>query len=142
MAEIVFRTRRGEQTLDPAVLADDPGATLLDAIRHLGLPLAQSCRGEGVCRSCAVEVLAGADQLAPPGPLELRQLRPRPGQPDDPDAPPQRLACQVPLPASGSTSRVVLAHPAWGRPTRATDPAPAAPPAPSPAPAPGATVDP
>lgn len=134
MAEIRFSTRSGERSLDTSVLADDPEATLLTAVRHVGLPLGQSCRGEGICRSCAVEVTVGADQLAPPGPLEQRQLRPTP------DGPIQRLACQVRLP--GSTSRVVLAHPAWGRPPRVADPGPEQPAAASPAPAPGATVDP
>ncbi|MBK7824352.1 2Fe-2S iron-sulfur cluster binding domain-containing protein [Nannocystis sp.] len=140
MAEIVFRTRRDEITLDTAVLADDPEATLLDAVRRVGLPLGRSCGGEGVCRSCAVEVLNGADQLAAPNALELRQLRPRPGDPElGRSQPAQRLACQVRLPAPGSTSRVVLGHAAWGRPPQATDPSA---PGGSPAPAPGATVDP
>ena len=139
MAELVFSTRRGEQTLDPAVFADDPEATLLDAVRRVGLPLGQSCRGEGICRSCIVEVLAGADQLPPPAALELRQLRP---DTHDPAAPPQRLACQVRVPAPGSTSRLVLAHPAWGRPPHGGNSGPDAPASGSPAPVPGATVAP
>lgn len=136
----MFRTRRDEITLDTAVFTDDPGATLLDAVRRVGLPLGRSCGGEGVCRSCAVEVLIGADQLAAPGALELRQLRARPGDPEPHHSQAaQRLACQVALPGPGSTSRVVLGHAAWGRP-----PEPAAPGTSggSPAPAPGATVDP
>lgn len=134
----MFRTRRDEITLDTAILADDPEATLLDAVRRVGLPLGRSCGGEGVCRSCAVEVLIGADQLAAPGALELRQLRPRPDELAC-SQPAQRLACQVRLPAPGSTSRVVLGHAAWGRPPQAAAPGS---PGGSPAPAPGATVDP
>ncbi len=131
----MFSTRRGEQTLDPATFT---GTTLLDAVRHAGLPLGQSCRGEGICRSCAIEILAGAEQLAPPSALELRQLRPRPGEPDDPHAPTQRLACQAPIPAPTTTVRLLLAHPAWGRPLQG----PGEPSDGSPAPAPDATVAP
>lgn len=135
MVEILFRTRRGEQTLDLASFPAEPGATLLDAVRHAGLPLGQSCRGEGICRSCAIEILTGADQLAPPGALELRQLR-RP--PEAPHTPVQRLACQTLLPAPNTTGQLLLAHPAWGRPLQG----PGEPSGGSPAPAPDATVDP
>ncbi len=140
VAEIVLETRRGEITLSVADVQasrepSESPATLLDAVRRAGLPLGQSCRGEGVCRSCTVEVLAGADALVPPGPLELRQLRARPDEPLD-----RRLACQVPLPAA-CAARVVLAHPSWGRPPRPADPATGAADG-SPAPVPGATVDP
>jgi len=109
VAEIVFETRGARLRL---VLADLPApdqTTLLDAVRHVGLPLGQSCRGEGVCRSCAVEILAGGDRLTAPSPLERRF-----GFVDD-----RRLACQVRLTAADTAALVVVGHPSWGRPTAA-----------------------
>lgn len=118
MAEIVFETRSARLTLPLAELAAPEQATLLDAVRHVGLPLGQSCRGEGVCRSCAVEILAGGDGLTAPSPLEHRF-----GFVDA-----RRLACQVRLLAADAASRVVVGHPAWGRPPAAQpeSPGPAA----------------
>ncbi len=111
MAEIVFETRSARLTLPLAELAarglSPEQATLLEAVRHVGLPLGQSCRGEGVCRSCAVEILAGRDGLTAPSPLERRF-----GFTDE-----KRLACQVRLTAADAALRVVVGHPAWGRPT-------------------------
>ena len=125
----MFETRSGTIILPVTELADPNAATVLDAVRHVGLPLGQSCRGEGVCRSCAVEILAGADGLGAPTPLERRF-----GFVDA-----RRLACQARLPAPGAACSVAVANPAWGRPATAT-----APPIPggSPGSAAGATVDP
>lgn len=124
MAEIVFETRSARITLPLVELTAPDAATLLDAVRHVGLPLGQSCRGEGVCRSCAVEILASDDGLTAPSPLERRF-----GFVDA-----RRLACQVRLPAADAAVRMVIAHPAWGRLA-------AAPPGPT-GPAPDASVDP
>lgn len=133
VAEIVFQTRRGALGLPVAELCAPAEATLLDAVRHVGLPLGQSCRGEGVCRSCAVDVLAGADRLGPPSPLERRFGF----------AGERRLACQARLPAPASAARVVVGHPSWGREPRATsEPDTPADSAGPPGPAAGATVDP
>jgi len=135
VAEIVFETRRGLITLPVTELCAPAEATLLDAVRHAGLPLGQSCRGEGVCRSCAVDLIAGDEALSPRTPIELRERRGAPASP-----PGVRLACQARLPAPGAVARVVVGHLAWGRqPGLATEPGPASG---SPAPAPGASVDP
>jgi ferredoxin len=133
VAEIVFQTRRGALSLPVAELCAPDEATLLDAVRHVGLPLGQSCRGEGVCRSCAVDVLAGDDQLGAASPLERRFGH----------AGARRLACQARLPAPASAARVVVGHPSWGRPPQASSEpdAPAGSAGPT-GPAAGATVDP
>jgi len=110
VAEIVFETRSARITLPLAELSAPDAATLLDAVRHVGLPLGQSCRGEGVCRSCALEILAGDELLPAPAPLERRF-----GFVDA-----RRLACQVRLPAADTALRVVVGHPAWGRPAAAS----------------------
>ena len=113
MAEIVFETRSARLTLPLAELTarglSPEQLTLLDAVRHVGLPLGQSCRGEGVCRSCAVEILAGHDALTAPSPLEHRF-----GFINE-----RRLACQVRQNATDAALAVVVGHPAWGRPTAA-----------------------
>jgi uncharacterized 2Fe-2S/4Fe-4S cluster protein (DUF4445 family) len=36
-----------------------PGATLLDATRRAGLPVARACGGAGLCSRCCVRVLSG-----------------------------------------------------------------------------------
>lgn len=119
MAEIHFATASGRIRLPVAELtaklpADQADVTLLDAVRHVGLPLGQSCRGEGVCRSCAVDIDAGAGHLGPESPLERRF-----GFHDT-----RRLACQAHLPrAAGSI--VLVSHRAWGRPPAADPAAPA-----------------
>ena len=138
VAEIVFETRRGPITLPVAELCAPAEATLLDAVRHAGLPLGQSCRGEGVCRSCTVDLITGGDELGPRTAIELRERRGAPASP-----PGVRLACQARLPAPGAVARVVVGHPAWGRgPSLATEPGDHGPPDGSPGPAPGASVDP
>lgn len=105
----MFETRSARLTLPLAELSTPDAATLLDAVRHVGLPLGQSCRGEGVCRSCAVEILAGIDGLSAPSPLERRF-----GFVDE-----RRLACQARLTAADAALRVVVGHPSWGRLTAA-----------------------
>lgn len=104
-------TAKGLLVVDGAALQpDDPDSpTLLDAVRAAGLPLAQSCRGEGVCRSCAVDIEAGADALLPLSPLEARFGF----------APTRRLACQIAFPGPGVAVRVH--HRSWGRPAPPPD---------------------
>lgn len=153
MAEIHFATasgrirlpvaelgaRPGTDPADPAASPDPPSGeftsrpsgpefTLLDAVRHVGLPLGQSCRGEGVCRSCAVDIEAGGEHLG-----ALTSLERRFGFHDT-----RRLACQACLPAPAGNHIVLVTHRAWGRPPAAD---PAADPA-APANATGATLEP
>ena len=110
MAEVHFATASGRIRLSVAQLAEE--STLLDAVRHVGLPLGQSCRGEGVCRSCAVDILAGGEHLGPISPLERRFAF----------HDTHRLACQARLPAPAADLTVLVAHRAWGRPPT-SDPA-------------------
>ncbi|MBL9106916.1 MAG: 2Fe-2S iron-sulfur cluster binding domain-containing protein [Myxococcales bacterium] len=113
MAEIVFATAARRIVVPAAEIHDPEGTSLLAAVRHAGLPLGQSCRGEGVCRSCAVDIVAGADRLGPLTPLERRFKFS--GE--------RRLACQAGLPSAHTDVSVVVTHPAWGRPPPA-EPAP------------------
>ena len=41
------------------------GRRVYDVAMAHGLPLAQSCRGEGICSRCGVRVLRGAEHLSP-----------------------------------------------------------------------------
>ena len=67
---------------------DVVGGTLLDeAARAAGAPLAQACRGAGVCGRCAVHVEGPIGGLTPPEAAELATLR-RQGIPSG-----QRLGC-------------------------------------------------
>jgi adenylate cyclase len=46
------------------------GATLLDAAREVGLPIAQACDSGGLCAGCALRVLEGARFLSEESPDE------------------------------------------------------------------------
>ena len=63
--------------------APDAASTLFDAADELALQVPTSCRRNGRCRECVVEVRSGAEHLSPPTPPEafLRA--------------PYRLACQA-----------------------------------------------
>jgi len=50
------------------------GARLYDLIRAAGWPLGSSCRGEGICGRCQVQVLDPDGVLEHPSPDELRLL--------------------------------------------------------------------
>jgi adenylate cyclase len=65
------------------------GFTVLEASRWGGIPHASVCGGRGRCSTCRVDVMAGGENLPPPGPDELRLLS-RIGAP-----PSVRLACQI-----------------------------------------------
>lgn len=65
------------------------GTTLLEAARQAGLPIARACGGGGLCARCALEVLGGAEALAPPAPAE-QKAKERNRVPAE-----LRLACQV-----------------------------------------------
>lgn len=67
------------------------GTTLLAAASRASAPLGNACRGQGVCRACAVLVVSGAELLDPPGELE-RRMQLEPGW---------RMACQTRVRSSG-----------------------------------------
>ena len=46
------------------------GSTILHAANNAGVPLGQSCDGEGICGWCRVSVLGGMENLSPPTDLE------------------------------------------------------------------------
>ena len=65
------------------------GWTVLEASRSFGIPHASMCGGRARCSTCRVQVTAGADACAPPGPDEvatLQRIHAGPGV---------RLACQL-----------------------------------------------
>ena len=63
--------------------------TLLDATLAAGLPIASACGSEGACARCGLEIVAGAENLAPETERE-RRIKER--NRIDPE---QRLACRV-----------------------------------------------
>lgn len=78
-----------------------PGTTLLAAAARARAPLGNACRGQGVCRACAVLVIDGAQLLDDPGELERRMDL----------AVPWRMACQTRVVGSGELE---LWTPHWG----------------------------
>ena len=46
------------------------GSTILSAANSAGVPLGQSCDGEGICGWCRVSILGGMENLSPPTVLE------------------------------------------------------------------------
>lgn len=67
--------------------AAKPNETILDAARRAGAPLGNSCGGVGICARCRVQVVEGAENLAPPTSIETRTATQRGF------APGERLAC-------------------------------------------------
>lgn len=51
------------------------GGTLLRAVVRARLPIARACRGVGICASCRVRVVAGAEGLAARGEVEQALAR-------------------------------------------------------------------
>ncbi|MEW6510178.1 MAG: 2Fe-2S iron-sulfur cluster-binding protein [Bacteroidota bacterium] len=49
-----------------------PGATILAAATQLGVPIGQSCSGDGVCGWCRVKVVRGHEHLSPLTALEKK----------------------------------------------------------------------
>jgi len=47
-----------------------PGTTLLDAAREAGLPVAQTCTGEGICARCGMEIVEGGEGVVDETPRE------------------------------------------------------------------------
>jgi uncharacterized 2Fe-2S/4Fe-4S cluster protein (DUF4445 family) len=82
-------------TLNGQSLITPPGASLFECAEGAGVPIPSSCRKQGKCRECLVEVVAGLELLSPPT-AEESQLRPG-----------FRLACRCHL--AGETG-VVRAH--------------------------------
>jgi adenylate cyclase len=73
----------------PRSVVVEPGTTLLDAVRSAGLPIARACGGGGLCGRCGLEILAGAESLAPERPAEASAKR------RNRIDPALRLACRV-----------------------------------------------
>jgi ferredoxin len=51
------------------------GATILFAANQLDLGVGQSCDGDGICGSCRVRILEGAERLGTPSMLEARLIQ-------------------------------------------------------------------
>jgi 2Fe-2S ferredoxin len=57
---------KGQKPIDVQV-----GSNLMKALLAAGVPVASSCRGEGVCGKCRIEVLAGRNHLSQPNETEI-----------------------------------------------------------------------
>lgn len=64
-------------------------ATLLEATRRAGLPVASACGENGACARCGLEILAGGERLDPP---DEREQRIKQRNRIDPSL---RLACRI-----------------------------------------------
>ena len=67
----------------------EAGANLMKALLASGLPVASSCRGDGVCAKCRIEVVDGRQNLSKENDTEAF-LRDRHGIPKS-----ERVSCQV-----------------------------------------------
>lgn len=74
---------------DGRKVAMEPGSSVLDASRRLGVPHASVCGGRGRCSTCRIHVSVGRENLPEPSAEELRVLQ-RVGASDA-----TRLACQL-----------------------------------------------
>lgn len=56
---------------DRAPIEVPTGTTLMQALLDAGVPVASSCRGDGVCAKCRIEITDGRKNLTPENSLEL-----------------------------------------------------------------------
>ncbi len=78
---------------------------MLAAASRAKAPLGNSCRGQGICQSCAILVVTGAQLLEPAGPAEQKI-----GLPEG-----WRVACLTRVRAdTGEGQSIELWTPAWG----------------------------
>jgi ferredoxin len=68
----LVRFRTSSQERPERSLEVEDGASLLDAVRRVGLPIARACGGGGLCATCGLAILAGGEALDPPSPAEER----------------------------------------------------------------------
>jgi 2Fe-2S ferredoxin len=80
----LIRFRKPRQSLKV-----EEGANLMKALLAGGLPVASSCRGDGVCAKCRIEIVEGQKNLSPENDLE-KFLRERHQVPKE-----QRISCQT-----------------------------------------------
>lgn len=73
----------------------DAGLSLFESAEHIGVRVPTSCRKNGKCRECLVELLEGAELLTPPADEELHLK------------PPFRLSCRARVKAESGTIRCV-----------------------------------
>ena len=66
----------------------DPDETLMVALLRQGIPVASSCKGDGVCGKCKMYITSEAE-LPDPQPLEVKTLDLAGA------APGERLSCQL-----------------------------------------------
>lgn len=72
-----------------ASISVEVGDNLMDALLKGGMPVASSCRGDGVCAKCKITVIEGAKNLSAPNDTE-KFLKGRHGLEKE-----QRISCQV-----------------------------------------------
>jgi len=65
------------------------GATLIAAANRAGVPIGQSCGGEGACGWCKVKIISGAGNLSEPSRREAQLIREKEFAGDE------RAACQA-----------------------------------------------
>jgi len=56
------------------VIVGPSGATIMEAARALGFYWPTTCDAQGICTSCATQVLQGCENLSPMGSSERRTL--------------------------------------------------------------------
>jgi len=65
------------------------GIVLMEALLAHGVPVASSCKGDGICGKCRMRIVAGADSLPAKSTAEIAVLEKNLAGTD------QRMSCQV-----------------------------------------------
>jgi 2Fe-2S ferredoxin len=76
--------KKGRRSLEVPV-----GSNLMQALLREGIPVASSCRGDGVCAKCRIEILEGSQNLSRVSEQEAR-IKQRLDIPAS-----ERLSCQT-----------------------------------------------
>ena len=61
-----------------APITVETGSNLMQSLLAAGTPVASSCKGDGVCCKCVIQIVAGMENLSPQNQreLELRERNP------------------------------------------------------------------
>lgn len=101
-----------EVRVEPAAMTVtlEPGESLLDAAFRAGWRWPSICHGNAECLVCWVQVIEGAENVVPPGPIERAALEVLAGRQANMAAPAAgtRLACQISFTGDAVVKRVGL----------------------------------
>jgi ferredoxin len=89
---ITFTVEDRDGTQQPIEIPEGINLNLMEVLKASEYNILATCGGMALCATCRVQVMNGAEQLTPPGDVELDILDTLPSIQED-----TRLSCQLPV---------------------------------------------